>query len=81
VFIDQPIGTGFSYGNVRRNTEEQLAEDAYWAMQNLFKYYPQYAQLPLYITGESYVRNSFTFLYPIFPPMSLTKSGLPFFFF
>jgi len=54
IFIDQPLGTGFSYGNVRRGTEEELAEDAYWALQNFLKYYPQYANLPLYITGESY---------------------------
>lgn len=56
IFIDQPLGTGFSYGNVRRGTEEELAEDAYWALQNFLKYYPQFANLPLYITGESYVR-------------------------
>jgi carboxypeptidase C (cathepsin A) len=54
VFIDQPLGTGFSYGKARRSTEEELAEDAYWALQALLKYYPQYANLPLYITGESY---------------------------
>lgn len=39
-----------------RTTEWELAEDAYWAIQALLKYYPQYAKLPFYITGESYVR-------------------------
>ena len=42
-----------------RTSEEALAEDMYWAIQNLIKYYPQYANLPFYITGESYVRALF----------------------
>jgi len=58
MFIDQPLGTGFSFGPERRTTEEQLSEDMYWALQNLMKFYPQYASLPFYITGESYVRFS-----------------------
>eukprot|EP00741_Cyanophora_paradoxa_P009851 tig00001657_g9542.t1 len=57
VYVDQPVGTGFSY--VERPTayvrnEQQVADDFYTFLQLFFADRPQLADRPLYITGESY---------------------------
>ncbi|XXQ35476.1 Carboxypeptidase [Plasmodiophora brassicae] len=57
VFVDQPVGTGYSYAtsandNVR--TEQQLADNMYEFLQGLLVQFPQYSSLPFFITGESY---------------------------
>jgi len=57
LYVDQPVGTGFSYGEGVLDydiNEDQIARDMYEFMQNFFKQYPQYSKLPFYITGESY---------------------------
>lgn len=57
IFIDQPVGTGFSYGDGPASydtNEKQVAEDLYEFLQKWFAQYPQYSNLPFYITGESY---------------------------
>jgi len=57
LYVDQPAGTGFSYientdGYV--TDEAQVAVDMYTFLTNFFKKYPQYENLPFYVTGESY---------------------------
>jgi len=55
LYFDQPAGTGFSFANSSPCTNEtQVSEDFYTALQEFFAGYPQYAQLDLYIFGESY---------------------------
>jgi carboxypeptidase C (cathepsin A) len=58
VFIDQPIGVGFSYST---NTSKPLVNSARQAADHLlnflFNFYKQWPALkasPLYITGESF---------------------------
>jgi len=57
LYVDQPVGTGFSYADYIDDyvvDEDQVAQDMFTFMQNFFKLYPQYADLPFFITGESY---------------------------
>eukprot|EP01122_Echinamoeba_exundans_P003223 TRINITY_DN13351_c0_g1_i1.p1 TRINITY_DN13351_c0_g1~~TRINITY_DN13351_c0_g1_i1.p1 ORF type:complete len:424 (+),score=116.62 TRINITY_DN13351_c0_g1_i1:59-1330(+) len=57
LFVDQPGGTGFSYVKNKHGyvtNEQQVAADAYTFLQNFLNKFPQYRNLPFYITGESY---------------------------
>lgn len=57
VFLEQPIGVGFSYSD---NTDDYRIGDSQAAKDNLetilqfLKRFPKYAESPLYITSESY---------------------------
>jgi len=54
LWLDQPAGVGFSYGQETDSNEKMIAEDAYFFLQSFFKTYPQYANNPFYVIGESY---------------------------
>jgi len=57
LWIDQPVGTGFSYadsGDLGVVTEEQMANNMYEFLQKFMTAYPKYQNLSFYITGESY---------------------------
>lgn len=54
LWLDQPAGVGFSYGDENDSGEEMIGEDAYYFFQAFFKSHPEYASSPLYIIGESY---------------------------
>lgn len=57
VFVDQPAGTGFSYGSGLGDydhKESEVAEDLYHFMQELVSQKPQYRSNPFYVFGESY---------------------------
>jgi len=54
LWMDQPAGVGFSYGDENDDGEEMVSEDAYYFFQAFFKTHPEYAKNPLYIIGESY---------------------------
>ncbi|MCO5601679.1 hypothetical protein L7F22_055802 [Adiantum nelumboides] len=57
IFIDQPIGTGFSYSSdIRdiRHDETGVSEDVYSFLQAFFEAHPEFRENELYITGESY---------------------------
>lgn len=57
IFIDQPIGTGFSYSSDVRDTrhdETGVSEDVYNFLQAFFEAHPEFRENELYITGESY---------------------------
>jgi len=56
MWIDQPVGTGFSYADSFRDyvgSEKLVAEDLYQFLQTFFKQYPQYNS-QVYLFGESY---------------------------
>jgi vitellogenic carboxypeptidase-like protein len=57
LFIDQPVGTGYSFtksedGYVRN--EDEVARDLYAMLIQFFVIYHEYAASPFYVTGESY---------------------------
>lgn len=58
IWIDQPVGTGYSYGSKFLdpgvNGEAQVAADLYAFLQGFLAANPKYAKAPFYITGESY---------------------------
>lgn len=54
LYVDNPLGTGFSTGGPEVTNEAEMAADMYVFLQNFFELYPQYANLDFYITGESY---------------------------
>jgi len=54
LWLDQPAGVGFSYGDENDSNEEMISEDAYYFVQAFMDAYPQYLNNPLFIVGESY---------------------------
>jgi len=56
VFVDQPVGTGFSYAdaNVYERNEDEVASDVYQFTQGFYQKYPKLLNNKLFVTGESY---------------------------
>jgi cathepsin A (carboxypeptidase C) len=54
LYIDQPAGTGFSYGTGQDHDEDGVAVDMYDFLQQFMKAHSQYAALDFYAVGESY---------------------------
>ena len=53
IWVDQPVGTGFSYGGLLHD-EDQVASDMYEFIVGWLGRYPQYAKLAFFLFGESY---------------------------
>jgi len=54
VFVDQPVGVGYSYGHKKVTEMKQIGEDIIKFFQGFYKKYPDMKQRKLYISGESY---------------------------
>ncbi|KAL6263526.1 hypothetical protein P5V15_006315 [Pogonomyrmex californicus] len=57
LFIDNPVGTGFSYAETNSafsTTNEQIAKDLVECMRGFYKELPEFEDVPTYITTESY---------------------------
>ena len=54
VFVDQPVGTGFSYADsdVYERNEDEVAADVYSFFQGYYKKYPELLQNPMFVIGE-----------------------------
>ena len=56
MWVDQPVGTGFSYANTDYiHNEAQVSQEMAAFLTAFFQQYPQYASLDFFVTGESYV--------------------------
>ncbi|KAJ7715446.1 Alpha/Beta hydrolase protein [Mycena metata] len=56
IWIDQPVGVGFSTANAAGyvTDEDQMGADFMGFLANLVKVFPTLATRPLHLTGESY---------------------------
>ncbi|XP_044735684.1 retinoid-inducible serine carboxypeptidase-like [Chrysoperla carnea] len=57
IFIDNPVGTGFSYvdsTSLLTTNNAQIARDLVECLRSFYKKLPQFENTPLYITSESY---------------------------
>ena len=60
LYIEAPVGVGFSYSNASdpipdyQCNDDNTAQDNLMAVQDFFAKYPEYKTHPFYITGESY---------------------------
>eukprot|EP00051_Salpingoeca_urceolata_P003471 m.58082 g.58082 ORF g.58082 m.58082 type:complete len:441 (-) comp12822_c0_seq1:58-1380(-) len=54
LWIDQPVGTGFSHGAPPIFNEAGMAKDMWEFLQGFFAKYPKYQKLPFHVVGESY---------------------------
>lgn len=54
LYIDNPVGAGFSYSNKYPSTEEEIADDLYEFLIQWFTLFPQFQSNPFFPFGESY---------------------------
>ncbi|CEG48455.1 serine protease family [Plasmopara halstedii] len=56
MWIDQPVGVGFSYGDKSEydTSEKEVGDDMYHFLQEFLQAKPEYQKLPFYVFGESY---------------------------
>jgi carboxypeptidase C (cathepsin A) len=54
IFIDQPVGTGFSWGEPLLTNMTEAADEFVYFLTQLFTKYPEFVGKDLYFTGESY---------------------------
>ena len=57
LYIDNPVGTGFSFTRSDAGyvtTEEEVGRDLFEALQQFFTVFTEYADNEFYVSGESY---------------------------
>ncbi|KYR01979.1 peptidase S10 family protein [Tieghemostelium lacteum] len=57
MYIDNPVGTGFSYttsDDGYSNNEVEIAQNLYNLLTQFYQIYPEFSDNDLYLTGESY---------------------------
>ncbi|BFZ62094.1 hypothetical protein YB2330_003173 [Saitoella coloradoensis] len=54
IFLDQPVNVGYSYGDESVSNTVAAGQDVYALLTLFFKQFPEYADLPFHIAGESY---------------------------
>jgi vitellogenic carboxypeptidase-like protein len=57
IYVDNPVGTGFSFTDDNEGysrNEESVADNLYEALQQFFTIFSEYRDNEFYITGESY---------------------------
>jgi cathepsin A (carboxypeptidase C) len=54
IYLDQPLGVGYSYGKHGPNNTVTAAEQVYVFLQLFFHKFPKYKNLDFHVTGESY---------------------------
>lgn len=64
LFLDQPIGTGFSKGSIFNlpKNEEEVRKHFGIFITKFYELYPEFKNRPLYVTGESYAGHYIPFI-------------------
>jgi serine carboxypeptidase-like clade IV len=80
IWVDQPVGTGYSYTDSDKwlvTNEVEVAQDLWVFMQEFLKLYPAYQKNDFFVTGESYAGHYVPALgYRIFQG-NKAKQGIP----
>ncbi|KAJ3721074.1 alpha beta-hydrolase [Lentinula raphanica] len=83
VWIDQPVGTGFSTADEDGyiSGEDQMGTDFLGFLDNLVKVFPSLATRPLHITGESYAGTYIPYILKAYfespnPPVTIVKIAI-----
>ncbi|KAI9568043.1 Alpha/Beta hydrolase protein [Boletus coccyginus] len=83
VWIDQPVGTGFSTADTNGYVpnEDQLGADFMGFLENFVKVFPNLATRPLYLTGESYAGTYILYITKTYfeldsPPVNLSRIAI-----
>ncbi|KAK6958599.1 serine carboxypeptidase CPVL [Biomphalaria glabrata] len=83
LYIDNPVGTGFSYTESEkkgyRTTQEGYAKDLYQFLEQFYKIFPECLKVDLYIGGQSYAgKYVSSFGYHLHREIKHGNSTLPF---
>merc|ERR1711970_610147 len=54
LYIDNPVGAGFSFSDSMPTTQEAVTDNLYECLQQWYTLFPQYQSNPFYAFGESY---------------------------
>lgn len=54
LYVEQPVGTGFSFGHPFPENETQVSADLYAFMQNFYDVFPHLRKSDFFVFGESY---------------------------
>ncbi|KAG0141378.1 hypothetical protein CROQUDRAFT_663956 [Cronartium quercuum f. sp. fusiforme G11] len=54
LYVEQPVGTGYSEGKVQAHNETDIARDLFGFFQQWLKVFPEMCHKNFYLTGESY---------------------------
>ncbi|KZP30619.1 alpha beta-hydrolase [Athelia psychrophila] len=83
VWIDQPVGTGWSTADATGYVadEDQMGIDFFNFLDNLVKVFPSLAKRPLHLTGESYAGTYIPYITKTYfglknPPVNLAKIAI-----
>lgn len=81
LYIDQPVGTGFSYNSNPADigvvNEQEMALNMWEFFQQFFAANPKYAKLRFFITGESYAGHYIPALAHMIQLKNAAGEGLP----
>lgn len=59
--VEQPVGTGYSIGDIRATSEEEIAQDFIRFFKNFEKAFG-IKNFKIYVTGESYAGRYVTYI-------------------
>lgn len=80
LYIDQPVGTGFSYDtkttDIGVTNEAEMADNMWEFFQGFFKQFPKYANNRFFIAGESYAGHYVPALAHTIQQKNAAKAGL-----
>ena len=54
LYLEQPVGVGFSTGGPPPENEDDIAKDVYSFLVNFYQIFPEYVPYNFFVFGESY---------------------------